>query len=404
MNRAKSSASRFNLLSLYLPAFILALGTSVAAPALPVFTKSFDISFGVASLAIIIHIVGGAAATVPTGYMIDRFGRRMITLAGPLITALSSFLVATATSFPELLVYRFLGGWASQMWTMARIAIIADTGLDTQRGRQITRMIGLESTGRLLGPALGGFAGAWNIRVPFVLHGILCLVAIVPSFKMLHETSPTGRDGQNGGATKDAGSAQKSLAGLFTYPFLLLFAVQLLVSLTRGPFHGGTLNLYAVYAYNIGPEVIGLMATITTAVGIPTVFLAGNLMDRWGRKATIVPGSFCMGAGMAVMGATAYLHSPFLTYAVVFVLTHTALSLTGGSMQTLGSDVAPPDARGRFLGIWRLISEIGTILGPAIFAILSEALGYTVSFSFVSVMGFGTAILVATRMRETLRK
>jgi hypothetical protein len=68
---------------------------------------------------------------------------------GPIVTALASFLIVGAHSFPELLVYRFIGGVAAQMWMLGRLAIVADTGADTQRGRQITGMHAMDSTGRI---------------------------------------------------------------------------------------------------------------------------------------------------------------------------------------------------------------------------------------------------------------
>ena len=42
--------SSYQFLTLYFPAFILALGYSIATPAIPIFAKSFDAGFGVASV------------------------------------------------------------------------------------------------------------------------------------------------------------------------------------------------------------------------------------------------------------------------------------------------------------------------------------------------------------------
>ena len=125
--------SKYHLLTLYIPAVVLALGSGVAAPAIPIFAKSFGTSFGVASLVIVVHTLGSLACTIPTGFLLDRVGRRPILLIGPLLAALSSFLIATARTFPELLVYRFIGGWAAQMWRQSRLALIADRGMDRQR-------------------------------------------------------------------------------------------------------------------------------------------------------------------------------------------------------------------------------------------------------------------------------
>src|SRR3954447_13560171 len=110
--------SRENILTIYLPAAALALGNGITVPALPIYAKSFDVSFAVASEVFIAQLLGGLGATLPTGFLIDRFGRRKIILLGPLLVALASLLTAFAGSFARLLAFRFLGGWAQQMWML----------------------------------------------------------------------------------------------------------------------------------------------------------------------------------------------------------------------------------------------------------------------------------------------
>src|ERR1043166_5706485 len=115
--------SSYQFLTLYFPGFILALGYSIATPAVPVFAKSFDTGFGGASLVLVMHGLGEMIATVPTGFFVDRFGRRPMLFAGPLVTAAASFLIAVSSSFPELLVYRFIEGLGSEIWRQARLAM-----------------------------------------------------------------------------------------------------------------------------------------------------------------------------------------------------------------------------------------------------------------------------------------
>ena len=225
--------SKYHLLTLYLPAVVLALGHGVAAPAIPIFAKSFGTSFGIASLVIVVHTLGSVVSTIPTGFLLDRVGRRPILLSGPILTAVSSFLIATARSFPELLIYRFIAGWAEQMWRQSRLAIIADIAITRQRGRQMTGMVGMESAGRLLGPALGGFLAAWNIRFPFIVHGILSLASIIPSFRLVRESVPTSTQPQPEG--KPSGSYTKAfLLTLLKFEFLVFFSAQFFASMARG--------------------------------------------------------------------------------------------------------------------------------------------------------------------------
>src|SRR5581483_7413988 len=108
-SRAPNSAvlSRELLLSLYLPALALSIGTGIATPVIPSYAKSFGVDFASASLVVILTGFGSLAATLPAGYLLDRVGRRPILLAGPLLTALSAIMTAMAHAFPELLVYRF---------------------------------------------------------------------------------------------------------------------------------------------------------------------------------------------------------------------------------------------------------------------------------------------------------
>jgi len=130
------------------PAAILALGTGIAIPALPLYTKSFGVTFAMGAMVLAASGFGSLVAGIPVGYFLDRLGRRKVILAGPILVAASSFLMAAAQSFPELLLYRFIGGAAMQMWMLGRLAIIADTATPRQRGRQITSMHAVDNTGR----------------------------------------------------------------------------------------------------------------------------------------------------------------------------------------------------------------------------------------------------------------
>lgn len=388
--------SRENLLSLYLPAVVLALGAGIAAPALPIFAKSFEISFGVATLILVAHSVGGAAATIPTGFMVDRVGRKFVLIAGPILAAVASLLTAVAQSYPELLIYRFIAGWAQQMWMLARLAIIADTGAANQRGRQITGMISMETAGRLMGPAVGGLVGAVDIRLPFVLHAIISLVAIIPSFKLIKETAPSRT-----GATRASGSAG-SVRELLVFPVIMLFLAQAFASITRGTLFQGGMNIYAAYAYDMKVQTLGVIGTIAAAIGIPITLTAGFLMDRFGRKASVVPGFALLGAALATTAFMDHLQAPMLGFFAIYFVVHAAQSMTSGNMQTIGSDIAPPHLRGRFFGIWQLVGHIAGVISPAAFGFLAETTGYGGSFIFLAVTAFAACFVLVTQVKTNM--
>lgn len=397
--------SRQTFLSLYLPAMILALGTGIALPALPVFARSFDVSLGVASLALAASGAGGLAAGVPTGLLLDRIGRRRVILAGPILTAATSFLLAFAQSFPELLVYRFVGGVATQMWMLGRLAIIADTGGASQRGRQITGMHAMDSAGRIAGPLVGGLvATAWDVRVPFFVHGVLCLVAVVPSFLLVKETRSVGQRGAGARGALSEGALPSWRAWLFAAPVTTFFVAQLLGAMARGVLQDGTLNFYAVYTYGVDAATIGVLGTVAITMSIPIMVGAGAVMDHFGRKAIIVPGFSLLAVALGVMALTAHNHWPFTAYVVAFLLVIATNTITTGNMQILASDIAPSHARGRFFGLTQTNVQIGHVLSPLSFAFLVERADASAGFLFFALLSLSVAVTIGTLMRDPIRE
>src|SRR5437762_3311400 len=193
--RSPGVLSRQLSLSLYVPATLLALGQSMVAPVIPGLTRSFGVGLAEASLVFVAASAGAVAVTFPAGYLMDIIGRRPVLLAGPLLTALASFMTPFSHSFLELLFWRFLVGAADQMWQQGRVLVIADTALANQRARQMQWMTGMMRAGQLLGPSIGGLlADALGIWIPFAIHAGLTLIAVVPSFRLIKESAP-GRRG-----------------------------------------------------------------------------------------------------------------------------------------------------------------------------------------------------------------
>jgi MFS family permease len=402
-SRGRGPLSRHALLSLYMPAAAISMGQGIAAPALPVFAKTFDVSFGTASLVSVLFAFGGFAATLPTGYLIDRLGRRPVVLGGPILTALTSFLTAfAAPTFEWLLLWRFLGGAASQGWELSRLAMIADSDNPRERGRLLKWMFQISATSALLAPSIGGLVAEVDIRIPFILYGLLTLVGVIPSLWLLRETDPARSTGTREPELAE-GAKWKFVLGLLVRREMFAFLVaQFLANVARGVQMSGVMNLYVAYAYGAGPLTIGLLATATGVVTTPVGFLSGSVMDRWGRKKALVPGFALLFVALLLVGATALLGSSFSVFVAAYIFMNVVQSITGGGMQVMGADLAPTIARGRFIGVWRLIGRGGGVAGPAAFGSTAELWGYAAAFGVLGVSALGVALIIGLTIRETV--
>jgi MFS family permease len=396
LEREFKAVSWNTIYSTYLPAFILALGTGVAVPAIPTLAKSFGVEFGAASGVVTAFLLGNLVGTLPCGWLIDYLGRRPIMIAGPLLTGLIAFLCAFAFSFQELLVLRFLDGIAAQMWLMGRLAAISHNSAPRERGRHVSWMFGMNNTGALAGPIMGGIITTlWGAKAPFVAFSILAFIAVIPGliFPDSHPSQPSSA------AAKRPNVPTLSWKQIIV-PRLPYFGVALFAGLTRGPIFADLLHLYAAFAYHLGPQQLGYLATGAALLAWPIGFIAGWMMDRYGRLRTMVPGFIGVAVSMAALGISTWLGLGLHWYIALFFIAVALQALTGGSIQTIGADVAPPEARGRFLGIWRFTGQGGMTLSPILFVALVQ-LDYAASFLFISICALAVVGLLLKYVSET---
>jgi len=137
-------------------------------------------------------------------------------------------------------------------------------------------------------------------------------------------------------------------------------------------------------------------------VGIPITLCCGYLMDRYGRKTTMVPGFLFMALGFLFLAASAQWQWGLALFFAGFLWIHASHSVTSGSMQVLGTDMAPANARGRFFGFWRMIGEVGGLISPALFGYVAEEGGYGLAFVMAGLFALATAALLAFGVRETV--
>ena len=407
--------SRDMLLSMHLPAISIGFGLGATVVVIPQLTQDLGEGMVAAMMVFILQQLGTAVAPLPTGYLIDRIGRRKMLLAGPILIALSSLLIVRVIvqdgSFMEILLYRFFGGIGEQMWMLSRLTVIADTSGAQQRGKQITSMFGVQQVGNLTGPVVGGIAsvtiGLW---LPFAIHAAIVILGVLPSFFIIKETmTKTAPSGPSAGAVGGApgGGERRGLswADLRVPPIPQVFAAQFLANVTRGGiFGGGVIVVYASYGFGLSELEIGGLRSAMSFVGIPVTFGAGYVMDRFGRKFTIVPGLLLSGLAMVFLALTDALAVPVSIFVVGFIAVHFAVSLISGNMQTLGTDVAPAHARGSFFGVSRQIAQTGSLSSPVSFTFLVSAFSYTVAFSFLSFAAIAAAMVVFFGIPETLKK
>ncbi len=144
-------------------------------------------------------------------------------------------------------------------------------------------------------------------------------------------------------------------------------------------------------AADMSPTRIGLLVGLTAAADVLVSPASGQIMDRRGRLATIVPAFSLMTVGFIILGIAS---TGWLLVLAAIVL-GVGNGLSSGLLLTLGTDLAPAGSEGPFLGRFGAIADLGRLVGPFLVGLLGEQLGLSAAaFSLGAVTALGLACVL----------
>ena len=124
------------------------------------------------------------------------------------------------------------------------------------------------------------------------------------------------------------------------------------------------------------------------------------MSDRFGRKFVAVPCLSVLALGFVLLPLT----SSFATIVPVALLLGFGNGLGSGIVMTLGADFAPSRGRAEFLGVWRLVGDVGTAGGPLLAAGVTAVVSLGSASVLTGVVGLAGAAVVLLRMPEPLHE
>jgi MFS family permease len=98
-----------------------------------------------------------------------------------------------------------------------------------------------------------------------------------------------------------------------------------------------------------------------------------------------------MGAAMLLMPLT----SGFVTLLVASLAIGFGNGIGSGMNMTLGADHSPQHGRAHFLGVWRLMSDIGSSCGPVLLSFLAGSLSLAAGIASTGLLAFVGAAALA---------
>ena len=313
------------------------------------------------------------------GRFADRRGRRIVLIAGALITVAASFGHLFAGTIPLLIVMRLLLGVGEALFFVAALAAATDLAPDHRRGEAISLISLSLYLGLAFGPVIGEAMLAWSgFGAAWMASGVIALAAVVLSW-LAPETLPPS-------ARATASSAQQLLHRRGLEPGLLLLCGVW----GMGPF-------FAFLPLLADERSLGGAGTFFAVFAIVVVVLrifGAKLPDRIGAAKLSGTALVVSAAGMAIAGLT----PTFVGLLAATVVFGVGVAFTFPAIMAMAVVGVPPDERGAVVGTAGLFVDAAFGLSPAVLGLLALSAGYPSTFLVSAVVaGIGAAWLLIRR-------
>ena len=386
-------------LPLFTTFFFFAVGTGAMQLARPLFAASFGVSLFFVSLVSATMAVARLVASPTTGFLTDRWGRRPLVIAGCSLRAASAILEFFITSYEQFLILEFIGGIGISVWNTGASIIIADLSPREFRGRAVALRNMSMRLGMVVGPLCGAvLASVFDLRAIFIFNGASKLMVVAILLALIRETRPEAAP--EGGRPADSAATEErlDLSVFLTRAFLaVVFATLTISMMGGGGAFGALFPLHAKESAGLSTADIGQMITLAGIVALLISFPNGMLMDRYGRKKSLIPGLLLF-AGSALLMAQ---FTDYLTVLITVLVFGLGEGICMGTSQVLAMDLAPESRRGAFMGMWSLFTNLGGLMAPLIMGAIGDAFGFAAAFNTVAACLALSALVMAFFGPET---
>lgn len=367
-----------NLLIIALIALVNMLGYGIVIPILYAYSKKYGLTDFQNGLLFAIYSICQFISTPVIGRLSDRYGRRPMLLLSIIGTAISFFLMAFAPNALFLFIARALDGLTAGNIPVA-FAVISDSTTVEERPKAFGLVGAAFSFGFVFGPAISALTVGFGSGVPFIIAGVITVIAIVMTALYLPETN------------KHMGETRQGKLFDFAKLWHTLYDPNVGVTFLISLIFFMAFSCAIIYGYQ--PFTLKILhvtqqgnAVLFTMFGIVGLIAQTFLVQRFS-KIFGVKKAFSLGI---LFTALAFVAMFFSRNLAMFVIASIVLGVVNNTVQTLLPTILSQEAdaksQGSIMGLNASYQSIGMIIGPVlggIVATLSIPLPFLVGSVFV---------------------
>jgi putative MFS transporter len=384
-------------------------------------SKEFTLAPAQIGLVASAGFVGMFLGAAISGRLADRYGRRLIFQATLVLFSIGAVLSALAPTFELLLAARVVAGLGLGGELPVVATLVSEFSPRAQRGRMIVLLESFWAYGTLAAGLVAlfvlpqfGWRGAFVVAALPALYVAYLRSALPESPRYLAERGRSAEadaivrrvERAGGGALLTLGAAvAPARSGRTSITELWKPAYARRTAMLWILWFGITFTYYGIFLYV--PSLLaarGLSEVrsnefffLSTIAQIPGYFSAAWLVERWGRKPTLV--AYLLGTAAA---AFLFGNSGTGTDAFVYAALLSFFNLGAwGVVYTISPELYPTGVRATGAGVAASVGRIGGIIGPFLTPVLVPTLGQSGVFAMFMILLVVTALNVWLLAEET---
>ena len=377
-----------NLVIITLSNFMLFLGFEMLVVTLPVYIAQCGGSDAAVGLSVGVFTFCALLMRAVSGWMLDRFGRRIVFTAGLTVMILIALLFGAVVSVSLIIAVRILHAVGWGMSSTASNTIAADSLPRARFAEGMGYFALSNSLGMAAGPALGlmilhrtGFQGMFAFAA--MTAGLALFFSFFMTMRSAKElqgaraSQMADLSSQNDGNGKESGNRKKAGRSMINREALFPAVTILLISTSYGALTG----FVALYGAERQIGNSGIYFAVYAISMLVTRPAAGKLTDRKGTAFVVKPGMLLTFLGMVCLGSA---HGLAL-FIVSAVLYGTGMGICMSSLEALAVASVPAERRGSATATFMIGFDGGIGIGSVIAGILASVAGYAAMYLIISV-------------------
>lgn len=371
---------------------VATMGASMIWPFLMIYvSEKLGLPMTAIAVLMTMNAAAGLVSSFLAGYITDKAGRKITMSVGLIVSGLLYLVMIPASTYSAFAVIMILRGIFSPLFRIGSRAMIADMIPEDDRADAYALSRLSNNLGIALGPAIGGFVATSSYAVTFICAAFgLIFFGLVVSFftkETLPEYMEKGEDQLRG---------LNSYKNIFADNAFMLFVIAFTLASTGAATMWVLLAVYVKENFGVLENQYGFIAMTNALMVVTFQIFVTRITKKYRPLLMMALGAFIYAIGV---GSIAFATSfwGFLTSMVVITCGELILVPTA---TTYVANIAPPDMRGRYMGIFTLCWGVATGIGPVLGGFLNDNISPVSIWYGGGLIGLMGALLFLNQFRK----